>query len=87
MLRVTYRTSGQSDIHTVSVFVSEVYKFTGSFLPDSLDVLSVEAEGIALNYILSQFKNIPSTYYGKRMTWFGDTAKFIYHHLDIKDEQ
>lgn len=41
------------------------------------DVISVQADGDELTYVLNRFSFIPACYGSKTMTWYGDFAKFI----------
>jgi len=41
------------------------------------DIVSVQAEGDSLEYILIRFNNLPSCVSEEKMIWFGDIAKFI----------
>lgn len=46
-----------------------------------IGILSIQADGDELDYIITNFTNIPHHKTARVQTWFGDMATFIYTNL------
>lgn len=48
------------------------------------DVCEVQADGLELEYIRANFKNLPDMPENRMIRWRGDLAQFIYDHLPTR---
>lgn len=81
MLEIAFMYKGEEN--AFSWHVGDKNPFDGGLLKgiSISNVIQVDVDGDELFYVRERFKNLPDAPFNRIISWFGDDAKFIAHHL------